>query len=100
MNRDPPKGYNKNWLSVILLRFRLPVCQRTFYEYTITSIEIIVTFLKRNVKIRAIFISNQLLVNIFFAFFLPRNFYQMNWPWAMVFRVVNDYRFHLLLSAL
>lgn len=65
MNRDPPKGYNKNWLSVILLRFRLPVCQRTFYEYTMTSVEISVTFLKRNVKIRAFLIFTQLLVNIF-----------------------------------
>lgn len=74
MNRDPPKGYNKNWLSVILLRFRLPVCQRTFYEYTITSLEIIVTFLKRNVKIRAFFISNQLLVNIFLLFFYLATF--------------------------
>ena len=74
MNRDPPKGYNKNWLSVILLRFRLPVCQRTFYEYTITSLEITVTFLKRNVKIRAIFISNQLLVNIFLLFFYLATF--------------------------
>ena len=65
MNRDPPKGYNKNWLSVILLRFRLPVCQRTFYEYTKTSVEVDVIFLKRNVKIRAFLISTQLLVNIF-----------------------------------
>ena len=68
MNRDPPKGYNKNWLSVILLRFRLPVCQRTFYEYTMTSVEISVIFLKRNVKIRAFLISTQLLVNIFWLF--------------------------------
>tara|TARA_B100000925_G_scaffold161753_2_gene121397 strand:- start:759 stop:1049 length:291 start_codon:yes stop_codon:yes gene_type:complete len=72
MNRDPPKGYNKNWLSVILLRFRLPVCQRTFYEYTMTSVEISVTFLKRNVKIRAFLISTQLLVNIFSLFSTSR----------------------------
>ncbi len=74
MNRDPDLWYNYNCLIVILLRFRLPVCQRTFYEYTITSIEIIVTFLKRNVKIRAIFISNQLLVNIFLLFFYLATF--------------------------